>query len=42
MQIAMATETDYQKLEDIGKRIQVLEAEIDDKEMRWLALSEKG
>ncbi len=35
-------ETDYQKLEEIGNELKVIEGKLEEKEMRWLELSEQA
>lgn len=42
LQSSMQTETEYQKLDEIGKEIKVIESELEGKEMRWLELSERA
>ena len=40
LQDAITKETEYEKLQEISSRIQVIESELEEKEMRWLELSE--
>ncbi|WP_424963055.1 ribosomal protection-like ABC-F family protein [Ekhidna sp.] len=40
LQDAMNTETEYEKLQDLSNQIKTIEKELEDKEMRWLELSE--
>ena len=42
LETSMQTETEYQKLDEIGKEIKVIESELEEKEMRWLELSERA
>ena len=39
---ALNSETDYQKLHDVGKRLQEIKDLLDEKELRWLELDEIG
>jgi len=42
LQEAIQQETEYQKLEEIGQQIKAIEEALEEKEMRWLELSERG
>ena len=39
---ALNSETDYQKLHDMGNRLQEIKDLLDEKELRWLELDEIG
>ena len=39
---ALNTETDYQKLQQMGNRLQEIKDLLDEKELRWLELDEIG
>jgi ATP-binding cassette subfamily F protein uup len=39
---ALNTETDYQKLHEMGNRLQEIKDLLDEKELRWLELDEIG
>jgi len=42
LESSMQTETEYQKLAEIGKEIKGIEVELEEKEIRWLELSERA
>ena len=39
---ALNSETDYQKLQQMGQRLQEIKDLLDEKELRWLELDEIG
>ena len=39
---ALNSESDYQKLQEMGNRLQEINDLLDEKELRWLELDEKG
>ncbi|MCP4459864.1 MAG: ABC-F family ATP-binding cassette domain-containing protein [Cytophagales bacterium] len=42
LQESLQSELEYQKLEKIGQQLKAVERELDEKEMRWLELSERA
>ena len=42
LQAKLAEETEFQKLEEISAKIKKLVDELEEKELRWLELSERG